>query len=193
MGGNLNILETERLILRRFTLEDLDEIFRLVYADSEVKDSWSAAKGTPAEIKERFATQHILTEGKFGFRAIVLKGTETLIGLMGFQEHEPGEGQDIFYLLSENEPERRVGFDPDFPEVELTYALGRDSWKKGYATEMGQALIEYGLEELGIGRIIQGVRSENRNSVKLMQRLGFRIEKGLVPGQIIGILEETKS
>jgi len=68
----MNILETERLILRYFTLKDLDELYNLVYADSQVKDSWSAAKGTPAEIKERFATQRILPQGNLGFRAIIL-------------------------------------------------------------------------------------------------------------------------
>ena len=45
----MNILETERLILRRFTLDDLDEIYRLVYADPKVKDGWSGAQGTAAE------------------------------------------------------------------------------------------------------------------------------------------------
>jgi RimJ/RimL family protein N-acetyltransferase len=108
---------------------------------------------------------------------------------MGFQRHEPGKGEDIYYLLSENEPDRQVGFDPNFIEVELTYALGRDYWKNGYATEMGKAMIVYGFEQLGIGRIIQGVSSANPNSVKLMQRLGLRIEKGLYSGQVVGILD----
>jgi len=186
------ILETERLTLRRFTMDDLDEIYGLVYADPTVKETWSAAEGTPDEIKKRFATKHILPEDKFGLRAIVLKKTGNLIGLMGFQRHASGEGQDTYYLLSENEPDRRVGCDPNVIEVELTYALGRAYWKKGYATEMGQAMIGYGFENLGIGRIIQGVLSENRNSVNLMQRLGFRVEKGLYPGQTVGILDNDQ-
>ena len=57
---------------------------------------------------------------------------------------------------------------------------------------MGKALIEYGFEKLGIGRIIQGVLSHNLNSVKLMQRLGFRIEKGLHPNQIVGVLDNYR-
>lgn len=183
------ILETERLILRCFTIDDLDEIYRLVYADPTVKDGWSGVTGTPDEIKKRFATRYILPKGDFGLRAVVLKDAGNLIGLMGFQRHEPEEGEDIGYLCSENEPDRRVGFDPNFIEAELTYALGRAYWKKGYATEMGKAMIAYGFEELGIGRIIQGVRSENTNSVGLMLRLGFRIEKGLCPGQVVGILD----
>ncbi len=183
------ILETERLILRRFTLDDLDEIFRLVYADPAVKDTWSGGKGTPDEIKARFAVRHILVESSFGLRALALKDTGGLIGLMGFQLHEPGAGHDIWYLQSEDEPDRSVGFSPDFVEVELTYALGRAYWKHGYAVEMGRALIPYGFYTLGIGRIIQGVRRANPNSVNLMRRLGFRIENGLDPGEVVGILE----
>jgi RimJ/RimL family protein N-acetyltransferase len=51
-------------------------------------------------------------------------------------------------------------------------------------------MIAYGFETLGLGRIIQGVRAANRNSVALMRRLGFRIEKGLYPGQVVGILDD---
>ena len=182
------ILETKRLILRRFMMEDLDEIYRLVYADPSVKDTWSGAVGTPDEIKKRFATEYILPEDDFVLRAVVLKDTGNLIGLMGFQRY--GLGEDISYLLTETEPDRRVGVDPNFIEVELTYALGRAYWKKGYAAEMGESMIAYGFEELGIGRIIQGVLSENLNSINLMQRLGFRIEKGLNSRQIVGVLDK---
>ncbi len=185
----MHILETERLILRRFTMNDLDEIYHLVYADPTVRDTWSGAAGTPTEIMKGFASKHILPEGSFVLRAVVLEEKAALIGLMGFQRHEPGAGEDIYYLLSENEPDRRVGFDPEFIEAELTYALGRAYWKRGYATEMGEAMIAYGFETLGIGRIVQGARSDNPNSVNLMQRLGFRVEWGLHPGQVVGVLD----
>jgi [ribosomal protein S5]-alanine N-acetyltransferase len=187
----MTILETERLILRRFKMDDLDEIHRLVYADSAVKNTWSGATGTPDEIKARFAERHILAEGDFCLRALALKDTSTLIGLMGFQRHSPNAGHDIWYLQSEDEPNRSVGVRPDFIEVELTYALGRAYWKHGYAAEMGRALIFYGFGTLGIGRIIQGVRRDNPNSVNLMRRLGFRIENGLNPGEVVGILDSA--
>ena len=183
------ILETERLALRRFTFDDLDEIYRLVYADPAVRDTWSGVTGTPDEIKARFAGRHVLAEGDFCLCALALKDMGTLIGLMGFQRHPPGAGHDIWYLQSEHEPNRSVGFNPDFIEVDLTYALGRAYWKHGYATEAGRALIPYGFDVWGIGRIIQGVRRHNPNSVNLMRRLGFRIENGLDPGGVVGILE----
>jgi ribosomal-protein-alanine N-acetyltransferase len=183
------ILETERLILRRFALDDLDEIYHLVYADPAIKDSWSGVTGTPDEIKARFVERHIRTESDFCLHALALKDTGALIGLIGFQRHAPAAGADIWYLQSKDEPNRSVGLDPGFIEVELTYALGRAYWKQGYAIEMGRALVAYGFDKLGIGRIIQGVRRGNPNSVNLMRRLGFRIENGLDPGVVVGILE----
>ncbi len=108
---------------------------------------------------------------------------------MGFQLHEPAEGEAIYYLLTKENPNRTVNLNPNCLEVELTYALGRAFWKKGYATEMGQAMINYGFHTLGIGRVIQGVLAHNDNSIRLMRRLGFRIEQGLYSGSVVGILE----
>ena len=186
------ILETERLFLRPCSLDDHDDIYHLVYADPVVKNAWSGATGTPEEIKARFAERSVLPESDFGFKAICLKETAVLIGLMGFQQHQAAQGEEIYYLLTESEPNRCVGFDPNFIEAELTYAFGRDYWKQGYAQEMGKAVVDYGFEVLKIGRIIQGVLTSNVNSINLMQRLGFRIELGLYPKHTIGILNHSR-
>ncbi len=58
---------------------------------------------------------------------------------------------------------------------------------------MGKELIQYGFERLGIGRIIQGVIVQNVNSISLMERLGFRIEKGLNQECVVGILDDYES
>jgi [ribosomal protein S5]-alanine N-acetyltransferase len=183
------ILETGRLLLRRFTLADLAELYRLVYADPLVKNTWSGAAGTEEEIMARFAACHIDPPGDFGFRAVVRQADCALLGLMGFQIHDPGEGEEIAYLLTPSAPDRRVGFDPRGREVELTYALGHAYWKQGYALEMGQAVIEWGFARLGIVRILQGVMARNTNSINLMRRLGFVIESGLGQDIVVGVLE----
>jgi RimJ/RimL family protein N-acetyltransferase len=186
------ILDTPRLVLRDFEMDDLDEIYRLVYADPQVKNTWSTVTGTPEAIKNRFADRHIRPGGKFGLKAIGLKPIQVLIGLMGFQVHEPAEGEAIDYLLTEEAPHRTVNHDPGCLEAELTYALGRAYWKRGYATEIGQAMIAYGFQSLGIGRIIQGVLASNSNSIRLLQRLDFRIEQGLKGKSVVGILDKER-
>jgi len=187
-------LETERLILRPFTMDDLEELHRLVYADPEVATRWAGRTKTLDEISDSFARKVRQREGEPGFLAIVLKKGGALLGLSGFQRYMPGE--DTSYIVLEDAPSR-IGQDPDFIEVELTYALGREHWKKGYATEAAKALIEYGFKELRIGRMVNSVSGENVDSVNLMRRLGFRIERNLHPRPsrvsdspgVIGILD----
>jgi len=187
----MNILETQRLILRDFETDDLDELYNLVYADPQVKLTWSSITGTPEEIKKRFNERYISPHSRFGLKAIVIKETSQLIGLMGFQIHQRAEGKAISYLLTKEAPHRMVNNNPDCLEVELTYALGQAFWKKGYALEMGKAMVIYGFKTLNIGRIIQGVLSYNESSINLMRRLSFRIEQGLDGKNVVGILDKT--
>ncbi len=183
------ILETERLQLREFKMADLDSICDLVYADSVVKDAWSGRQGTPEEIKRAFAEDWIAPESEDGLKALALKETGTIVGLMGFQKYTSDE--DTSWLALESDPGHKVGGDPKFIEAELTYALGRSHWGKGYATEMGISLVKYGFTKLGIHRIVNGVRANNDHSIGLMRRLGFRIEANSVPNStgINGILD----
>jgi len=177
----MKVIETERLIIRPFTMDDLDEIYRLVYADTVVKNAWSGRAGTPDEIKAAFAANHVQRTDDFG-KAVVRKEDDRLIGLMGFQRYEVGE--DTSFIVFEHEP-NRLGQDPNLIEAELTYAFGRAYWGHGYATEAGRALIEYGFGEMGVGRIVNDVNSENLHSVNLMRRLGFRLQRNLNPKPFI--------
>lgn len=182
------ILETDRLTLRHFEDDDIEDVYRLLYADEEVRKGWSGAEGTPEELKQRFVDKHFYPTDDFGFRALCLKQGE-LIGLMGFQFHERAEGSEIWYLLTASEPDRKIGQDENHIEAELTYALGQLYWKKGYAIEMGNAMVGYGFEKIGIRQIIQGVLGWNSNSINLMKRMGFRVEDRLRPGGVVGILD----
>ncbi|MFN8493380.1 MAG: GNAT family N-acetyltransferase [Caldilineaceae bacterium] len=176
-------LETERLILRPFRLEDRDEIHRLVYADSRVAPGWTGRTWPLDEITKSFARKLAQRSNGLDFQAIVLKATREMIGLIGFQLYEEGEIEQ--YMTFEHEASRRA-YDPEFFEVEITYALGYAFWHKGYATEAGRAIIEHGFRALNIGRIVNSVAEENVHSVKLMKRLGLRIERSLKPKPFIG-------
>ncbi len=113
----MTILDTKRLFLRRFIPTDMNELYELVYADEIVKSTWSGATGTPDEIKGSFVKRNVKPDGNFGFRAIVRKEDNRLLGLMGYQQHLPDE--DIPYLQTEEAPNRTINDDPSFVEVEL--------------------------------------------------------------------------
>jgi [ribosomal protein S5]-alanine N-acetyltransferase len=187
-------IETDRLILRPFEAGDTEELYRLVYADPERRDAWSGYRETLEQFRRRFAEGGVwrLRDG-FGFRAVILKEGGVLLGLMGFQRHHDGQG----IVLGDGA--RPVASDADFVDVELTYAIGRAYWKRGYATEAGAALIAEGFDRLGIDRIVNWVAPHNADSIGLMRRLGFRIEPNRNPADLVrygtpsvlGILERT--
>lgn len=167
-------LETERLLIRPFAEADVDELYRLVYADHVVRDAWSGYRESLEEFRARFrATRLWHAEDGFGFRAVVRKADGALLGLVGLQKYEPGEDTRFIVFADGSSP---VGHDPALLEAELTYALGRDYWRQGFATEAGRAVINEGFTRLGVGRIVNSVNPHNGNTIALMKRLGFRIE-----------------
>ena len=192
MAEDMSQIVTERLILRPFEGGDVEEIYRQVYADPEVRDAWSGYRETFEQFVRRFAEGGVwrIVDG-FGFRAVVLKEGRALIGLMGFQRHRD-EPRIVFA-----DGARAVASDPALVDVELTYALGRPYWKRGYATEAGAALIAEGFDRLGIDRIVNWVDPRNAHTIDLMTRLGFRIEPNRNPDDVarsgvesvLGILE----
>jgi len=173
-------LETQRLLLRPFVEVDVDAIYALVYADSQVREAWSGYTGPPETFRLRFRGKAVWhAEGGFGFLAVVRKADDRLLGLMGFQRYEPGEDTSHMRFV---DPKEQVGTDPTLTEVELTYALGRAYWGLGYATEAGQALIEFGFRRLGIDRIVNAVLVHpDHRSLALIERLGFRVVANLNP------------
>jgi [ribosomal protein S5]-alanine N-acetyltransferase len=63
-----------------------------------------------------------------------------------------------------------------YPEKEIYYLIGRDYWGKGYATEAMTSLIHYCFKTIGLQRIIALAKSENIASIKVIQKLGFKLE-----------------
>jgi RimJ/RimL family protein N-acetyltransferase len=184
------MLETERLFIRPFLPADADTLYGLVYADPEVRSCWSGWKGSIEAFRERFKTDKLYTgvdAGEFRYHALVRKADGTLLGLMGFQNHA---NDDMDWLLMPD-GSRNVGHIPGVLDVELTYAIGKEYWGQGFATEAGHALIEYGFSKMGIHRIINAISPTNLRSRNLMLRLGFTFLDNGNPEDMIGMLENT--
>ena len=184
------MLETERLLIRSFLPADSDLIYALVYADPEVRKCWSGWKGGIEEFRARYAIDKLYTgvdAGDFHYNALVRKDNGVLLGLMGFQNHA---NDDMTWLLMPD-GSRNVGHIPGILDVELTYALGKEHWGRGYATEAGKAMIDYGFSQLGIDRIINAISPDNFRSRNLMLRLGFTFLDNGNPEDTIGMLERS--
>jgi RimJ/RimL family protein N-acetyltransferase len=59
------------------------------------------------------------------------------------------------------------------PDVELGYTLARSAWGRGYATELGRALIEYAFTTLGAPRVVAQVEPANLASRHVLEKLGM--------------------
>lgn len=149
-------LETERLILRRFTEADVDNLVALD-ADPAVMRFINGGRPTPrAEIEREFLPAFLGYYERFegyGFWAAVEKSSRDFLGWFHFRP--------------------RKGGSPD--EVELGYRLRRDAWGKGYATEGSRALIGKGFAELGVRRVFAETMVVNLASRRVMEKAGLSL------------------
>lgn len=147
-------LETERLVLRRFTEDDADDLSDLD-GDPEVMRFLTGGEPTPREVilnetLPRFLRYHEHSEG-FGYWAAVEKSAG---GFLGWFEFHPPEGCGP-------------------GEAELGYRLRRSAWGKGYATEGSRALIRRGFTELGVRRVVAETMAVNAASRRVMEKAGL--------------------
>jgi RimJ/RimL family protein N-acetyltransferase len=62
-------------------------------------------------------------------------------------------------------------------EIELIYVFVPAAWGRGYATEIGQALREHAVKNLGLTRLVALIEPENEPSVRVAERLGFQRDR----------------
>jgi [ribosomal protein S5]-alanine N-acetyltransferase len=144
-------LTTERLHLRPFTLADQAAI-HAVYADPEVmRYVGHGAHRTPAETATALRTYgDVLARRGYSFLAVIERDSGALIGDGGLH------------------PLGGVG-----PDVELGYTLARRAWGRGYATELGRALVEYAFAVLRVPRVVAQVEPANTASRHVLAKLGM--------------------
>lgn len=152
----MKILETDRLILRRLTIDDLDALFAL-YRDPEIRKYFPEGTLTYAETREElewFLNGHP-HHPQLGLWATILKETGQFIGRCG--------------LLPWTIDGRQ--------EVEVAYLLDKAVWGQGLATEAAQAILDYAFKQLGYSRIIVLVDRENAASIRVASKIGMTFEK----------------
>jgi [ribosomal protein S5]-alanine N-acetyltransferase len=142
-------LETPRLTLQRFTLEDLDLIAEL-HADPEVNRFYKVQGAWPRELVSEYLTGFINDQQTLGYSKfkVTLKDG-TFIGRAGFS------------LWKET------------GETELGYSFRREQWGKGYATEAVRELVRWIFETTDLDHIIAFAAVENIGSRKILEKIGM--------------------
>jgi RimJ/RimL family protein N-acetyltransferase len=148
--------ETQRLVLRRFTMADVDNLVRLD-ADPDVMHFITGGMPTAQEEIEKeilpaFLAYYERFEG-YGFWAAIQKPAGQFLGWFHFR---PREGSSL-------------------DEAELGYRLRKSAWGKGYATEGSRALIRKGFTEFGVRRVVAETMAVNLASRRVMEKAGLTL------------------
>jgi ribosomal-protein-alanine N-acetyltransferase len=145
------ILETDRLVLRPWTIEDAKEGLT-IYGDAEVMHFLHRPPlQTVEEVRNLLETRPIAQyrEHGFSFWAVVEKATGRVIGSCGLKYLDNG------------------------PLIEVGYHLARSAWGKGYATEAAKASVRYGFDQLQLQRIVGVVDPLNFASQRVLEKSGL--------------------
>ena len=147
-------LETERLILRSYTLEDAPDLQRII-GEYDVS---STLPGVPHPYEDGMAEEWIRScSDKFEkdealHFAITLRTDRNFIGGIGIK------------LDRKNE------------RGEIGYWVGKPYWNRGYCTEAARALVTYSFEALKLNRIHAYYFTRNAASGRIMEKIGMRYE-----------------
>ncbi len=150
-----NIIETERLILREFTLLDTDFIIKLLNTGG-----WLYFIGSK-NVKNTEDAKHYLEnvpiksykENGYGLSLIALKDSFLPIGMCGLLKRET----------------------LDYPDI--NFALLDEYMGKGYAFEMANATIQHAKYTLKISKIVGMATPDNKYSIQLLKKIGLIYEK----------------
>lgn len=150
-------LTTDRLTLRRFTMDDVDALTAL---DSDpavrrfVEDGQPATRDAAIETIEHWLT-HYPPSDLYGFWAAIEQATGAFLGWFHFRP--------------------RGGCPQDEPE--LGYRLVSSSWGKGYATEGSRALIDRGFSSGRVSRVVAETMAVNVASRRVMEKAGMTLTR----------------
>lgn len=163
MPSQPTILETERLILRPYTLADIEASYQMNLDASVSQYTGDGGVVSRAEIERRI-TQNVMGDYNtygYGRWAVDIKEGEKCIGFCGLK------------------------FLPDYHAPDIGFRFKSAYWGQGFATESAKACIKYGFETLKLNKILAFVLPENIASINVLRKLNFRFEKEVLEDELI--------
>ena len=146
------LLDTERLILRRLSLADLDNMARLNSDPDVMRYIGDGSVWTRAQSEARIRR--------------ILKVYEIYpgLGLWAGEEKSTRRFVGAYALI----------YIPKTIEVEVGYRLCKSAWGRGLATEGATALVRYGMFELGLDRVVGLTHPHNEPSKNVLMKSGLQ-------------------
>lgn len=151
----MTVLETERLSLRKLTVDDAEFILALLNEPSFLRYIGDKKVRNLDDARQYILNGPVASYERhgFGLDCVELRESHAPIGMCGLLKRE------------------------ELPDPDIGFALLPDFWNKGFAFEASEAVLRDARERLNLHRILAITSLENDASINLLQRLGFRFEK----------------
>lgn len=160
------ILETPRLLLREFAMDDARHLFELNSDPEVVRYVGDGAFASLADAEKFIENYDQYEKYGMGRWAVILKDRSGIAGI--------GEAGGIFTGWC------GLKFQPELSEtgeVDLGYRFMRKFWGQQIATESAKACVEYGFGKMGLKRIVGRVMAGNEASAKVLEKCGLHYVK----------------
>lgn len=172
MGPMQKILETDRIILRNFVIDD-DKALLEIMADGGMPH---LAQFGPLDINyaRGFLNRMIenYRDNGFGLWAVVEKETSKLIGYCGIHKVKINETEE---------------------KTELAYRIYKNLWGKGLATEVAMAVRDYAFNVLKFPEIVSCIAHDNERSMRVAEKVGLTYWKdGVFKGKPCRVFKKNK-
>jgi RimJ/RimL family protein N-acetyltransferase len=156
------VLETDRLVLRRLTVDDSPFILRLLNEPSFLQQIGDRGVRNLADAKQYILSGPIASYERHGFGLFLVELKDGLapIGICGLLKRDA------------------------LDDVDVGFAFVPESWSKGYAFESASAVLSYAHETHHLKRVVAITSPDNAGSVNLLVKLGFYFDRMvLMPGE----------
>ncbi|MEW6733358.1 MAG: GNAT family N-acetyltransferase [Acidobacteriota bacterium] len=149
------VLETDRLRLRRLSVNDAAFILRLLNEPSFIENIGDKGVRTIDDARLYILNGPIASYEKFGFGLYLVEMLEsnTPMGMCGLLKRDVLE------------------------DVDIGYALVPEFWSKGYALESALAVISLASKTLGLKRVLAITSPNNQSSIRVLEKIGFQFER----------------
>jgi ribosomal-protein-alanine N-acetyltransferase len=150
----MNILETDRLALRELAPGDAAFVLELLNEPGFLQNIGDRGVRTLEDARGYIANSAVASYEKngFGLYRTALKDTDVPVGICGLVRRDGLDGPDIGFAFLER------------------------FWGNGYASEAAAAILGHAHVKLGLGRILAITALENRGSIRVLEKLGFRFD-----------------
>ena len=181
-------LETARLLIRPLAEADLPAVRKVLAVDAH-------EAATERYVRHGGLNATVLAElgqPPLGDRALVLRSTEELIGIVGLVPAFGPFGQ--LRPMDEDPPQEQAAALNEI-EIGLYYHVDQAQRQQGYASEAARALVDFAFGPMQLKRMIATTERDNLASQAVMRHLGMRLHENALPEpgwfQVVGTLDNA--